>query len=339
MRRRWSPFVCLYCGRPEPDATPSRAHIFSDALGGVTHTSDTVCVECNGLTNRRFESEAAKRLACYRSVWGIEGRRGIPRVRARVSIGNWSAPVRLDETGEPGLAVGVVNDPARGKMFHVAGPEAEVAKRIAEIEKGVPGVKWREQESDVHVVIPVESDPGVLDLRRLAAKIALERLADLRGPEFVRVGDFDRARSLVLIGDEAAPIVVPVYDPAWMDAPGALSFRLPCHAVALFGMRDDSTLGAFVALFGVYHYWILLSRTYHPLADWDDLLQENPQTREVWCPTLRSAIGAIRLPWRRWVAAWAQSPREVVRLVMGNVQRKFDAAADRHYGSGVEQAR
>jgi hypothetical protein len=229
-----------------------------------------------------------------------------------------------------------VDDPLKGKRYHLTGPEEEVAERIRQIESSVPGMKWQEQDREVRVVVPVESDPGALDLRRLAAKVALERLADLRGPEFVRERGFDRARAFVFTGEEPTPIAVPVYDPAWMDDSAALSFPLPFHAVALFGMHHESTLGAFVALYGLYHYWILLAESYRALADWDDLLEENPQTRTVRSPTLRSGIGALRLPWRNWVATWVRSPREVVRMVMGNVQRKLDAAADKYYGTEIE---
>jgi hypothetical protein len=311
---------------------PSDAHIFPDALGGVTSCQDTVCADCNRMTNQQFESAATQRLASYRSMWGIAGRRGVPAVRARVSVGSWSAPVRLDQSGEPGLAVGAVPNAAGGKTYHVAGPETEVAQRIREIEEKVPGMTWREQNLKTEVTVPLESDPGALDLRRLAAKVAVERLADLRGPELVRATEFAAVGSFVVRGDEPRPIVVPVYDPAWMDGTAALAFPLPRHAVVVFGCQDDASLCAFVALFGMYHYWIVLAHPYPALASWDDLLEEDPQTGNVRSPSLRSGIGALHLPWKRWVAAWAEAPREVTQAVMRNLQRKFEAAADAFYG-------
>jgi hypothetical protein len=332
MPSRWDPFCCVHCGGVAPDVVPSLAHLFPDALGGVTCVDDTVCLKCNAITNRAFEQSATERLSYFRSTWGVTGRRGAPRVDARISIGDWSAPLRLNEIGDPTFA-GVSKDAqSHGRaIYRIAGPEDLAHKKMAEIDRKVPGITWRTEEIPFRITVPVENDPGVLDLRRLAAKIAVERLADLRGPEFVRGAEFDQVRRFVLEGTEARPVVVPVFDSAWMHGEAALSFPIPHHAVALFCQRAEASLGAFVALFGLYHYWVVVADRYPAVADWDDLLEENPQTREVRHPSLRAGVGGLRIPWRGWVEAWTSSPDRVRTSVMAHVAQKHDLASDEYY--------
>jgi hypothetical protein len=69
-------FTCIYCLRNEPNVIPSEAHIFPDAMGGVTSTKDTVCQDCNHKINRGFEQEEVSKFAFFQSIWGIKSRRG-----------------------------------------------------------------------------------------------------------------------------------------------------------------------------------------------------------------------------------------------------------------------
>lgn len=328
--RPWEPFLCLYCGRADEEVEPSLAHIFPDALGGISARSDIACRGCNALTNREFENQASRRLDYYRSVWGVPGRRGTPTVRAKASLGEWESTVRLDEFGEQATAaVQKVEKGNPGPSYLVWGPDHVLEAKKAEIERRAPSIRWREGEiAEIRYRVEVDNDPGRAVFRRLATKVAIERLAGLRGPEFARGAEFAAAREFVFSGKEVHPVCAPVYDPLWMGPDGDLNFPLPLHAVALVGRRDDRALIAFVSLFGLYHYCVVLSDRYHALGDWDDLLEEHPLARVVRTPSLRMRAGSIALPWRRWIREWVSDPERVRRAVLHHAATKHDAAAD-----------
>lgn len=80
-------FTCIYCLKNEPDVTPSEAHIFPDAMGGVSSTPNTVCKDCNNEINRSFEQEEVEKFVLFQSIWGIKCRRGkVKGVRAVIEF-------------------------------------------------------------------------------------------------------------------------------------------------------------------------------------------------------------------------------------------------------------
>jgi hypothetical protein len=64
-------FTCIYCQRCDPAVRPSRAHIFPDALGGITFSEDIVCEGCNREISRAFEEIEIRKFAFFRSIRGI----------------------------------------------------------------------------------------------------------------------------------------------------------------------------------------------------------------------------------------------------------------------------
>jgi hypothetical protein len=337
-RRRWEPFLCLYCGQGMLAVQPSVAHIIPDVIGGITAPDDTTCIDCNGVTNHAFEQTVARRLEPFRNMWGIMSRRGaVPKVTATATIDGQDSRIRVTDPSDPEVAVvhGVKSADGR-KTYSVLGRDEAVEKKKRDIDAKTAGVVWREGMANVELTVDIESTPDAPEFLRLAAKIALERLADLRGPGFVRDGAIAGARTFVLTGNASRPIAGVVYDPAWMDREAALSFPIPVNAVVLVSQPIDRLLGAVVVLFGLYHYWVVLAEPYDGLAPWDDLLKEDPQTGRVEAPMFRSGTGSLRLPWARWREASATRPDEVRRAVMANVLRKLQAAADAFYGPDDE---
>ncbi|MFC1643551.1 HNH endonuclease [Chlamydiota bacterium] len=67
-----SKFQCIYCLKKSPEVTPSRAHIFTDAIGGSTTTKDLVCSECNHKINKEIETPILDSLAHFQNIWGIK---------------------------------------------------------------------------------------------------------------------------------------------------------------------------------------------------------------------------------------------------------------------------
>ena len=68
--------LCIYCKRSYPEVRPSEAHIFPYGLGGTESSDENVCDECNGRVNREVETAALNHFRIFRSLLGIEGRRG-----------------------------------------------------------------------------------------------------------------------------------------------------------------------------------------------------------------------------------------------------------------------
>jgi len=150
-------FTCIYCFKNEPDVTPSEAHIFPDAMGGVSSTTDTVCKDCNNEINRLFEQEEVEKFAFFQSIWGIKSRRGkVKGVKAVIEFEGEKHNVSLDERGIPKRPLILVNKNEDGKKFYsILGPAPLVAKKEKEIERKEPQVKWGEK--DLRNIPPPES--------------------------------------------------------------------------------------------------------------------------------------------------------------------------------------
>lgn len=124
-------FTCIYCLKNEPDVTPSEAHIFPDAMGGVNSTTDTVCKDCNNKINSLFEQAEVEKFAFFQSIWGIKSRRGkVKGVDAIVEFKGGKHNVTLDERGIPKRPLILVNKNEDGKKFYsILGPAPLVAKK------------------------------------------------------------------------------------------------------------------------------------------------------------------------------------------------------------------
>jgi len=333
MSRRWGRFLCLYRGGREPSARSCLAHIFPDVLGGVRACDDTTCLRCNGITNREVEQEAGTRLAAFRSMWGVPNRRGSgAKVKALVRGPGFAESIRVTDPSFIQEAITRSNAGQGEAQYIVVGPADAVERKVAEISQMRPEVAWRGADVQVETSVAIESHPDAPVFLRLATKIALERLADVRGPTFAREPEFADARDFALTGSSARIVAGCLADPRWVGMGAPLAFPIPLHAVGLVGQHEDRVLGAVVVLFGLYTYWVILSDTYYGLAPWDDLLCENPVTQATDQPLLRTGTSHLRLPWRDWRHAPVTLPDHLRRVQTDHVMRKLQASADAHYG-------
>lgn len=124
-------------------------------------------------------------------------------------------------------------------------------------------------------------------------------------------GDLDGVRDFISIGVEAEPCCGITADPLLLD--GSFNLPVPVHAVALVFHEADPILGGFVMFFGLYLFWVILSRRYRALGSQDDLLTEWPQVREARRHLLRSGLGTIRVPWANYIGAYTRDPMAAVR--------------------------
>ncbi|MBP8116443.1 MAG: hypothetical protein KAY09_01810, partial [Nitrospira sp.] len=85
-------------------------------------------------------------------------------------------------------------------------------------------------------------------------------------------------------------------------------------------------LGAIVSFFGLFYYWVVLSKNYRALAPFDDLLIEDPQERESHRPLLRGQTGGVRILWPQVMEPYCNNPTATVTAARRFATRKFKEA-------------
>lgn len=269
----------------------------------------------------------------FRSVWGIRGRRkDIVRVRATLKINGIEETIFLNEHGEPdGIRVRVETDAAGKKVYSIFGPTEKVEAKAREIAKNHGPIDWEERRVDtLESITEIELALTSVPFRRLAAKIAFERLSQTRDNSLLIDHQFTAVREFILSGVEKEPCCGLLSEVKLMS--GSLNVPLPHHAVFLVAHPLDRILGGFVTFFGLFYYWVVLSRTYTALAPWDDFWFENPQHRETHNPPLRSGIGSVRVQWAALENAYREDPALAVNVATQYATQKFRAATDKFYG-------
>jgi hypothetical protein len=240
----------------------------------------------------------------------------------------------LNERGEPdGVIVNKGIDSSGHNTYSVMGPASKVVAKNKEILRKNPSVQWQEMnlppnetiESQIEFDLTLTRD----DMRRLATKVAFERLAQLRGSVFVD-NEFNTVREFILTGYEQELCCGVLPDSKLLRGP--LNFPLPHHNVTIVAHPSDNVLGAFVSFFSLFCYWIILSRRYCAIKPWDNLLLENPQTMVVYEPPLRSVID-VRVPWGALEELYRRDSFAVARSAMDYGVQKLQATANEFYGS------
>lgn len=333
-------FTCIYCKQSVPTVEPSIAHIFPDAMGGTEFTKDTVCRGCNHLVNQRVEMPALDAVVPLQSLFNIRGRRNrIRRVRGtfKTKAGDQKTTVYLNERGELTDAVVIESTNAQGKKtLSIFGPREYVEGKLKEMGKDNE-FKWEEAPVLDGGIVEVEfaNSDTLAVLRRLAAKVALERFAQLRSAAFVTDFEYDHVREFVLTGADPTHVAGVVVDQALLGGIFGV-FQPPHHAVYIVSHPEDRILGAFVVFYGLFYYWVILSGRYRALGPMDDLLLQDPQAREAENPRLRAKAGAVRFNWQQISARSIVDPVAADKAAGKHAVAKFRAAADAFYGPNRE---
>ncbi len=305
-------FTCIYCRNSAPTVVASTAHVFPDVIGGAEFTKTTVCRECNGAVNRLAEMPALAGVLALQSLFGIRGRRNkIRAVRGIAKVGEQQAVVYLNERGELDQPIVFVNlGPDGKKRFSIFGPKDGVEAKMKEIAASDPGLKWEDMPKPERAMVEVDfaNSETLAMLRGLAAKVAFERLAQLRGADFVLGSDYDDVRAFILTRNDPNNCTGTLSD-ARVRSALFRNFPPPHHAVYTVAHPAESVLGAFVVFYGLFYYWVILSRRYCALDAWDDLLLQNPQAREATNPLLRGRLGDVHVDWDAVVAPYTKDPQ------------------------------
>ena len=329
-------FTCIYCQKNDPEVTPSDAHLFPMAMGGVMFANNTVCEGCNGLVNREVEMPAINSFAFFQSVWGIKGRRRKRKgVSAIARFGDDQKWTYLNEVGEPASEIVFVEPTADGKKaYRVFGSPEQSKQTREQLSRKHPNIRWTEMPPTsnqlLQIAVPLAKDLGCQTIRRLAAKIAFERFAQIRSSQFLQDTQYNTTRDFVLTGNEVTCCCGVLGDSQLLN--GILDFDLPNHAVLLIAHPSSRMLGAFVTFYGLFSFWIHLSTKYVALAPFDDLLVQNPQSGVVWTPMLRLGTGSLVVSWSRIAEKYRNDPEGVEILAISYASEKFHKAADEFYG-------
>jgi hypothetical protein len=253
----------------------------------------------------------------------------MPGVPATVRVEGHEASVTLGPDGRPkGPIVRAETNSEGRKVFFVYGTDEMMRDVVASIARSHPHIKWSTEKYEIPIELVIDGPPLGDPLRKLAAKVAFERLAQIRGAVIAVASEFDNIREFILTGAEGQPCCGVTADPVLWNRSSFGTIPVPAHAVVVVFHRADPIVGAFVMFFGMFLYWVILSRRYQALGSVDDLLVEWPHVREATRPLLRSGVGAIRVPWSRYVSEYTSDPSGVVRAALQVAQKRFQKAVD-----------
>jgi hypothetical protein len=325
-------FTCIYCQKNEPDVSPSEAHIFPDAMGGVSSTIDTVCKDCNHKINKNFEQSEVSSFTFFQSIWGIKSRRGrIKGVPATAEYEGKRFNISLDDKGLPKTPLIFCGKDNMGKEFYsIIGPAAIVEEKKKEIEAKNPSIVWNEKDLKniplPNLVIKIASDIGRMSLRRLAAKVAYERWGQLRGTAVLDDAQYTNIRDFILNGTESSVLCGVLSDLRLLN--GMLNFPIGQHGVVIIAHPRSRVLGSFVTFYSLFYFWVILSPNYQALAPFDNALIEDPQCQKVNEPLFRTNTGNLLVRWNYITHPFLSDPEEVAILSMKYAINKFQKSQE-----------
>ena len=327
-----SAFTCIYCQKSEPDVSPSEAHIFPYAMGGITYTSDTVCKDCNQKTDKYFEQSEIQEFSFFQSIWGIKSRRGkVQGVPATIQFQGKTFNISLDESGLPKTPlIFCKKDDAGKKSYSIIGPAPLAEKKKNEILAKNPSISWTDIDltgySPPESVIEIARDIGRKSLRRLAAKVAYERWAQLRGNMILGDRQYADIRNFILNGTETRVLCGNLCDPNLLN--GMLNFSVGHHAVGVIAHPKSRILGFFVTFYSLFYFWVILSTNYRALAAFDNVLIEDPQSKIIYEPILRANTGSLLVHWANIVKPFLSNPENTVNSSIKYAYNKFKRAEE-----------
>ena len=321
-------FTCIYCLKSHPAVSPSEAHIIPFVMGGSKVTLDAVCSSCNGVTTQQIEMRTLGFSLPFQNIFGIRGRRnGIKRVHGVLNVEELNTKISLNEHGEINEATVIPTTDVTGTTSYcIFGPLESIEQKQLTLAERYPDLKWQEIRTPGRPTVWIDFNIPLqaIELRRLAAKIAFEYFASLRGAFFVAYEDFGPVRSFIIGGKDVAGLVGLVSDRKQLDL-----FREippPYHTVWLVSQPRDQIMGAIVGLYSLFYYWVILSSRYPALWPMEELLIEDPQSREAERPLPCARTDALRLPWSDLLSAGTRDAGAAEKAAEAYAREKFNVA-------------
>lgn len=297
---------CIYCKNPFGVTKPSKSDIIPYFLGNALTLDNAVCKACNNKINLEIEMPLRDHFQYLRKGLDIRGRHRNPlRLVAGVEIEGLNKKMTVNYEKVKGRGL----DPFKfigddGREYYAAiGSQQYLTKIKKEISAKNPRVKWHTVKGGGEVVFTVTALPtrtmyGHLG-RRLAAKVAFERLCQIKSPLIALDGIYDDIRQFILTGVESRTISTLMYDEIIMKM-NLRDLPFPCHCIVLSHDLKRNHIVGVVSLFGLYYYLVRIAEYLPIKALWDDIVTVDPQERTEYVPPLRGTLG-IRIPAAAWI--------------------------------------
>lgn len=296
-------------------------------MGGMTHTLDTVCKACNQRTTKEFEQSEIRKFAPFQSIWGIKSRRGkVQGVPAIIKFRGKTFRRYLDENGLPKTPIVMSEKDTAGKdSYYIYGPPSIVDKKRKEIMAKNPSMIW----SDTDLTDSPRPDSefefaqniGRKSLRRLAAKVAYERWAQFRGNQVLNDTQYEDIRNFIITGAEPPTLCGNLCNLHLLN--GMLNFPPRHHAVVIIGHPYSRVLGSFVTFYGLFYFWVILSKCFQAIGAFDDILIEDIQGKKTNVPTIRPNTGDLLVDWNKISKPFLSNRKYAISLSVKYAHDKF----------------
>jgi len=295
-------FTCIYCTQLFPSRA-TKSDIIPRSLGGHETLKNAVCSRCNN-SCREFEDFFKSNWAWLIFILAVKGRRtSSPPVKATFNFFGKEVPVTIRARNRPPEIPPSFFTDAEGKQtVQLVGDLELVGKKMEEL-KNRRGFKvWTQldpqafKKAEFKFPIKVDTLDNVYS-SRLAAKIAFEYWGKRRGPETLLDASYDQIRKFILPQNTApVPAAGLICDAKLISQ--NLDIPFGSHAVSVVADINSGKLGAIVALFGVFYYWIILDNRYPVYANSSWLWISSAWQKLSYEPPLYG-LGTARIPWHR----------------------------------------
>lgn len=326
-------FQCIYCHKSEPEVKSSESHIFPDAMGGATSSSETVCHNCNNLISGAFEQREIENFRLFQFMWGVKSRKRHGKRRKSAGIDGTiicdgrEYKTSIDDNRLPQYApISFEGDNKGDRNIHLLGPPELTDKKKKEIQKKLPEKEWFEgdlknpEETLLQFIVKMDLDRPTV--RRLAAKIAFEYWASIRNSELLIDNQYNTIREFILNGVENEVRCGVLSDPRLLKIISV--FPPGSHFVALFAKPNSPILGAFISFYGLFYYWVILSKAFVALSSIDNILVEYPTMRQNEEPHIKTGVGDLFIPWDALVSSFTHNRKLNIEQSLSFAMHRMD---------------
>lgn len=301
---------CIYCKVPLDSDSVSKSDVIPDYLGNGLVLEEAVCKACNNDFNVQVEQPLKTHLQYLRAGLDLRGRRRKPvRVSTGVKIENLGKKmtVDLEYVEKKGIPPFKFQGDDGRQYYAVIGKTDYIERKKAEINNRHPNIIWQEANDkgkvDLQVnALPVRTMNGEL-ARRLASKIAFERLCQKKANPVVLDRIYDEIRNYIKTGSSSRPVATLIYNEQIMTR--NMDFPFPYNSIVLTNDLKRNRIVAVISLFGLYYYLVRLSDYLSIRVPWDDCIVVDPQKSTEYEPLIKGSSN-IGIPDEAWAMSEAK---------------------------------
>lgn len=296
---------CIYCKRPFDSAVPSKSDIIPDFLGNGLTLDNAVCKACNNQINSKVELPLRDHLQYLRSGLDLRGRRRKPiDLFVNVEIESLQKKMRVnyDKIKFRGLPPFMFTEENGRKYYVVIGELSYIDEMKTKIAIKKPNIIWHEANDMGNIkltgsTLPIGVMYGELG-KRLAAKIAFERLCQKKSSLVALDRIYDGIRNYVRYGTKSNILSTLIYNEKIMES--NMNFPFPYHCIVLTNDLKRNRVVGVVSLFGLFYYLVLIAEYLLIRAPWDNCIIVDPQRSEEYELVIRGTQ-TVNIPDDAWI--------------------------------------